>query len=512
MMMAPMAHPDQNRGASFGHFPDDRGSASEEAGTDPRRDPGSGLTLLLAWVATAIVVTGVVFMQAQGRNAPLPAIATTTEVEPPDALINLIGRYTVGASHFAGAAAASGSAPSPGSGADMMQAMEGFGGDPSDALRIAIASAEIEGTPKALERLDAIEKRDPLPDQLREDIASLRRIYTGEGEALTPEKSAALAERHGWFGRLALTFGRPDTDAARASALGAANRTTMVLLGASIGAVGVGLIGVALGIVALVLLVQRKIRPAYAPPAPGGSVYLEAFAVFLLGFVGVSALAGLIEQATGADTTIYLIWVLLLCPFYPLLRGAVWRKHRYALGFHAGAPLRGRDVGQDRFVRVAREMGAGVLGYLAGMPIFLAGVCLTLLVALVMGALAGPGGEGAPPNAHPIIREVGAGGLAGAVKLLLLASVWAPIVEELMFRGCFYHHLRGRARPIVAATLVAFVFAVIHPPGIVAVPALMSLAIVFALIREWRGSVIGCMTAHALHNGALMTTLMLALA
>ncbi len=47
--------------------------------------------------------------------------------------------------------------------------------------------------------------------------------------------------------------------------------------------------------------------------------------------------------------------------------------------------------------------------------------------------------------------------------------------------------------------------------GVEAVPALMSLAIVFAFIREWRGSIVASATAHALHNGTLVTALLFAL-
>ena len=444
----------------------------------------------------------VVWVQAGARNAAPTPIASTTEVHPPDALISLLGRYTMGAARLAGATEQA---------KDLLEPLDGFASDPSDAVRVAIVAAEATGAAHALERLDAIAKRDTLPDALRDDLESLRRVYDGRGAELTPEARAALIERHEWFGRLALTFGAPDSDPERALALRSATRTLSVLLLAVIGAIGFSLVGTALGVVALVKFARRTLRPAYAPPTPGGSVYLEAFGVFLLGFLGVSTLAGVIEKQMGVDATFSLIWILLLCPLYPLLRGAVWSKHRYALGLHAGAPLKGRSHGQDRAVRVFREIGAGALGYLAALPIFMVGVGLTLLTAIIMGIFAKAGGESAPPNAHPIIREIGSGGIGGAVMLLLLASVWAPIVEELMFRGCFYHHLRGRWRPIIAGLVVAFVFAVIHPPGIVAVPALMSLAVVFALIREWRGSIIGCMAAHAMHNGAVMLTLMLAL-
>jgi membrane protease YdiL (CAAX protease family) len=44
------------------------------------------------------------------------------------------------------------------------------------------------------------------------------------------------------------------------------------------------------------------------------------------------------------------------------------------------------------------------------------------------------------------------------------------------------------------------------------VPALGSLALIFAGIREWRGSIIGCMTAHALNNTVVLIMVVLMLA
>jgi membrane protease YdiL (CAAX protease family) len=61
-----------------------------------------------------------------------------------------------------------------------------------------------------------------------------------------------------------------------------------------------------------------------------------------------------------------------------------------------------------------------------------------------------------------------------------------------------------------AALLVALIFAVIHPQGLAAVPVLGALAVSFALIREWRGSLVGPMVAHALNNGTVLTALCLA--
>ena len=83
------------------------------------------------------------------------------------------------------------------------------------------------------------------------------------------------------------------------------------------------------------------------------------------------------------------------------------------------------------------------------------------------------------------------------LEIFILACVVAPVVEETMFRGVLHRHLReatsrlGRGRSIfLSATLVGFVFAVIHPQGWLAVPALMAPAYAFTIAREWRGSLL----------------------
>ena len=60
------------------------------------------------------------------------------------------------------------------------------------------------------------------------------------------------------------------------------------------------------------------------------------------------------------------------------------------------------------------------------------------------------------------------------------AAVAAPIVEETMFRGVLYRHLRSATGHLgtglsilVSGTLNGFLFAAIHPQGWVAIPALI---------------------------------------
>ena len=86
-----------------------------------------------------------------------------------------------------------------------------------------------------------------------------------------------------------------------------------------------------------------------------------------------------------------------------------------------------------------------------------------------------------------------------------------------MFRGVLYRHLRevsaglGLVLSILfSATFASFLFAVIHPQGLEAVPILMGLAFTFCLVREWRGSLIPAMIAHGLSNGLVLIFLIVA--
>src|SRR5207245_6666160 len=121
------------------------------------------------------------------------------------------------------------------------------------------------------------------------------------------------------------------------------------------------------------------------------------------------------------------------------------------------------------------------------------GFVVTVLILLFEGALQGLGGgtENFNPShfpSHPIVEYVARHDWSARFQILLLASVIAPIVEETVFRGVLYRHLREASAGfglilsvLCSATLVSFIFAVIHPQGLVAVPPLMGLAFAFCL-------------------------------
>jgi membrane protease YdiL (CAAX protease family) len=79
-----------------------------------------------------------------------------------------------------------------------------------------------------------------------------------------------------------------------------------------------------------------------------------------------------------------------------------------------------------------------------------------------------------------------------------------------------YQHLReatGRGSRwvsvLVSSLGTGFLFAALHPQGWLALPVLMSLAVVFALAREWHRSVVPCIVAHGINNGVATLLLFL---
>jgi membrane protease YdiL (CAAX protease family) len=250
-------------------------------------------------------------------------------------------------------------------------------------------------------------------------------------------------------------------------------------------------------------------RPALPPPTQHGGVYAEAFAVYMVVFLALgighrllkvpgpelllSAAGMLISLAAG------LVW--------PVLRGIPWRQVRQELGLTLGR-------------RPWLEPLIGLGGYALVLPIFAVGIIVSsVLIQYERRLQVGDRPEQyfAPVEqpSHPIVEwlQNPDWGLLGQV--VLVACVLAPLVEETMFRGALYRHLRNaterrlgrRGSFVVSALVVSFIFAVIHPQGVLAVPALMSLALGLSVLREWRGSLLPSMMVHGIHNG--LTTFML---
>ncbi len=378
-----------------------------------------------------------------------------------------------------------------------------------DHLRVALIAADFGLTAKAMDQLEqALEEPDQvqdgeesaestsdIPEYVVQDAAIIRAVVESGASSISPDDRATLIDHHGWFAELALTHGLDSSDPARLAAIHPAVRMVYAIIAFASLAGTALLTGMVLLVILLIKLSRRRLTLRYARPTPGGSVFLETFALFMVGFIAIQVVAEVIYTLAGVDATEWLIWLLPLVLLWPMVRGAGRAQAKFALGWHRG----------EGFLK---EMGAGVVGYLAGLPIVGIGLLLTILLSALVSLFTG--GQGGAPS-HPIVQQADVSSIWQALPLYLLACVWAPITEESVFRGALFHHLRGRMGGVMSGLLVGFIFGIIHPQGFLLVPPLMALGFVFSMIREWRGSIIASMTAHALHNGTLVTLLIIAM-
>lgn len=454
------------------------------------RDPGGPAGRMVAWTAIIGLVALLAIAPMLARPAPAPGEGT------PDGETD---------------AEVAGAVPPPGIFGDALKPIAlredpakaeqeiGFAsgmfmrGTP-DEIRLAIVAGDALGPQEALERLGEIDQEE-LPAPFVEDIETLTRLYEAESpEAVGSAEAQRLVDRYDWFGRLALTLGASDESAERSELLESARGVQQIVQLFNIAIFAALVVGVGLFIAMIAMLLSGNLRRAYAPPAPGGSAYVETFAAFLIVFLVVSIIAELLTPTIGAWSHM-VRWLILPAAAWPLVRGAPWRNAKYALGWHRGTGW-------------GREAALGIVGYIACLPIIGVGLLCTLGVLALWTVLTGGGEEGAVPT-HPIGEMLAGASTIDIALLVMLGVVWAPVVEETFFRGALYHHLRGGLGAIASGLITGLLFAAIHPQGLFAIPALMSIGFVLSLLREWRGTIIAPMAAHAMNNGFIFAMLIL---
>lgn len=477
------------------------------AGREPR-DRGTPLSLALAWVIVILAFGLVASLQAIGASAakapPTPdsAIEPAAQPAPPEITFRLTSRLSVLMLNAAreGDPAEFDRARAAGE----LQTFETLVTDAAvsweDRLRLAAVVADILGPERGLERIARVEQllaertpdEPPPPAGFDDDVRAFREALAGH--TLDDERRQRFVERHGWFAELALVADRPLDDPAKDELLAA--RWMVLVLGTAFVIVFGVLVfaGCALLVTALILRLLGRLRPRFIPPAPGGSVYLETFGAFVLGFLVLSAAVDVVftPPAGWEWTRVAMQWALLPLAAWPLLRGVPWPELRRAIGLHAG---RG----------VAREVLCGVAGYAAALPVLIAGVLITALLTVLWSLISGS--EPHPPH-HAPADLISQGDTATLIALGSLVVLWAPLVEECVFRGALYRHFRGRLAGLPSGLLSAGIFAFMHGYGVLFTPPLIALGLVFAWLREWRGSLIAPIVAHMIQNSIAFTLMM----
>lgn len=414
------------------------------------------------------------------------------------------------------------------------------GGEPAWDVReamllIAAGEADAPGAPAGAfmapkprsisERLDAAATACDPASPLLEDIGVAKSILSAMSDApegtarraaaaaaikdLTATQTAALQTRHGWFAEALLAAGDPGS-----AVIAQAKRQSTVFLTF---AVIVGclmllalLAGFGLLITALVLLVKGRLRSKFVRPPPladdqpawAAHVWLETVCIFAGGFLAIKlALLALHEfDAPAQAMTVVALggnWLLATAIFWPVVRGMNWRTWRERIGWRANRP---GPAG------VAAEVGCGVLGYFCALPVMIVTVILAFVVGLIFKALTGQ--EPISPRQINKVEELlSTGNIWITIIVVLLAVIWAPIVEESIFRGALYRHLRRRRSVVLAGLITALAFAAMHPYALLQMVVVGALGLVFAMIREWRGSIIPCATAHFIQNAVAVSAI-----
>ena len=379
---------------------------------------------------------------------------------------------------------------------------------------------ELEGPDSALDYLDSLDERveqlqaeeqlENLPaeerfeltkdqQQLRDSMGELLTEYQ-DGEfsdsAVSQDAKELIKERLGFPGELFLLPEGTDQPALRDGLLdGAASSFASMFFFVGIGLLA-GVIGLGCCVGFPIMIYQKSLHSYFFNSPSNHNIYIQTFAIWLFGFFGSSVLLGFLELAERESMLVQLIVFFgsLSCLLYPLLRGVTFRQLRYDIGWTLDRPV--------------GDTGFAGLSYLATLPCLIPGIICIAVFAAIAGLFqefhefarqTGPG--------HPIQEIIANGDWLMLVLVFVTACIAAPIVEETMFRGVLYRHLRDWSQSYArwisvafSAVLNGFIFAAIHPQGIAAVPVLMTLAICFSLVREWRNSLLTPMLMHGIHN------------
>jgi membrane protease YdiL (CAAX protease family) len=434
--------------------PDDPSSAH-------RKQRKAGIVISWLLILAAVAITQIP-QYRQDRQATQPGVTQ-------DLALQMIGRYVVGMKSVLG------NIPSVDlSIPEMNKALQNSNNSRKDLFYIPILM-ELTTREKALTMLEQIVAH-PSNKDLAQDAPLFLQLYRQGSASLTQEQYRSI-ERYGWIGKLALSQDKPPSDPLRRSVISSALQTFVVTVVFIVGLLVAFAAGLVLLIIAIVFSAQKRLHTHFSPTEDPGTSLLEAFAIFITGLIALPALAQWLSPGHQVIAALPAVLVALAWPYF---RGSKWNDIRKAFGWHRG---------QGFF----REVAAGILGYLAGLPLLAVAIIPVLLISRSTGSV----------PSHPIVNEISRDPVT-MILIMGLACIWAPIVEETFFRGVLFGYLRRRLHWSLAGISTAFLFAVIHPQGWIAVPVLATIGFTLSAIREWRGSIIASMAAHSLNNGAVL--------
>jgi len=359
-----------------------------------------------------------------------------------------------------------------------------------DRFRVALVAAEILGPRAGIDRLRALQSEVEPGGALAGDIDWMLRWYAAQPSsvagAVTPEARAAVIERHGWFAQLAFSLGKPASDPLRWEAASGGDQINAFFVTMGLLNLIFLLGGVIVLTIWLVSALKGSVEFRVESPSAPAQVYYETFALFCLIFIfGVMLAVALLGETSPIGLVIneMLVWGCATVVLWPRLRGVPRMEFSDDMGLNRG----------EGFVR---EIVVGIGGFVACWPV-------SSLVGFVIQKLFSNPDTAEATGGVPMYETPLANSWLLIILSALLSVVWAPFVEECLFRGTLHTALRSRMGPAAAVVLSSIAFGAIHPYDLAGVLQVAIMGVSFAIVREWRGSLIAPMVMHALHNGFL---------
>lgn len=472
------------------------------------RKPGSKLRFsgVVSWfvvlVITGLLVTLVAYQQFF-KSDQIGGDATPMDLMP----IQMQGKLVVAQNSLSGVQGSASTSVLPPS----MNS-----GPYEQRLCYSILLNEVQGPDAAIEHLDDTDQAvadsnltlTEYQTQLGGIVRSLMDQYRQgdmDSRFLEPSQRELLESKLQWVGKLALLPKSTPQTEARAQLVSEANGLLTTGVFAVLLAACFGFAGSMLAVLFVVLLYNRKLKSGFATGTTDLNVYIETFAIWMTLFFGGSILPGYLgvrSPESSIAITPLIFFGSLISLAWPLFRGISFSQVRADIGWTAKNPL--------------KEAATSLPFYLATATFLIPSVIVvTILMSIISGLQ--DSHEFARPNvpSHPIQEYLSEGNATMIFFVFVTACVAAPIVEETMFRGVLYRHLREltsgwrRWMSVLGAALFnGLIFASIHPQGLMGIPLLTTLAIGFSLAREWRGSLVCPMVMHGIHN-ALVTCVVL---
>jgi membrane protease YdiL (CAAX protease family) len=158
-------------------------------------------------------------------------------------------------------------------------------------------------------------------------------------------------------------------------------------------------------------------------------------------------------------------------------------------------PIAGGSFPLNRLGLRKGDLGSHVVW---GVGTAIANIPIVLATALISNWIF----SGLPNAEHPATTQL-QNGLSplGIACTIFAASIAAPLMEELMFRGTLLPAMaKSWSRPVLAILVQGLIFATIHPTGIPAWLPLASIGASSGFLSRQTGSLVPSMIMHAIHN------------